>query len=177
MLGYSNISGSGVTGGAYAGYNWQVNSIVFGVEADIEATSLSPSSPNINFPGVGIQSIVNSDKLPWQASFRGRLGYAAGNVLFYGTGGYAVAQINTNLTLTVAPGGTDAFSSTVGGWTGGGGIEYAFTPNWILRGEYRYTQFNKLSTVLVNIVNAPGSAAYQHSITENAGRIGVAYKF
>jgi outer membrane immunogenic protein len=175
VLGNSKISGSGVTGGAYAGYNWQVNALVLGAEADIEGTSLSPSSSNINFPGVGLVPIVNSDKLPWQASFRGRLGYAAGKALFYGTGGYAVAQIDTK--LTAAPGGTDSFSSTVGGWTAGGGIEYALTSNWILRGEYRYTQFNKLSTVLANVVGVPGAAAYQHNITENAGRVGVAYKF
>src|SRR5271169_6552665 len=34
-------SGNGFLGGAQAGYNWQVESIVFGVEADFQGTTAS----------------------------------------------------------------------------------------------------------------------------------------
>jgi outer membrane immunogenic protein len=28
------------------------------------------------------------------------------------------------------------------GWSFGGGIEWMLAPNWLLRGEYRYTRYN-----------------------------------
>ena len=65
-------------------------------------------------------------------TIRGRFGYAADNVLFYATGGFAWSNaqfVRTQLTgaLNSATAGTDeAVNKGLMGWVAGGGIAYAF---------------------------------------------------
>jgi outer membrane immunogenic protein len=162
---YGKLNGSGVVGGLFAGYNWQMSNIVLGVEADIEATSIGPKSVAAYSPaGVLLPGAYSfSESLPWQGSLRARAGYAAGNALFYVTGGLAFGQINTKYTtiaggslgLTPAEAGSASFSSTQAGWTLGAGVEYAFNANWIARAEYRYTRFGGFTdSVAAGVPNA-----------------------
>ncbi len=177
LIATSSMNSSGVVGGLFAGYNWQFsNAFVVGLEADVEATSLSKNNANIQgvFAGVvGPIGFLNSEKLPWQGSARARLGYAAGNALFYVTGGLALAQIQTRYFLIT----TDSFSQTRAGWTLGGGVEYAFNANWTARIEYRYSQFGTIRDTLTNTTFPAGALAVSHPISENAVRVGIAYKF
>ncbi len=129
-------------------------------------------------------NLVASESLPWQGSLRARLGYAAGNALFYVTGGLAVAQINTKyITLPPTPfnigfaAGANSFSSTQAGWTLGGGVEYAFNANWTARAEYRYTNFGGFTDNIVNATGFWNVLGEKHQISENALRVGIAYKF
>jgi outer membrane immunogenic protein len=102
--------------------------------------------------------ILDYGHIDWMASFRGRLGFAADRALFYVTGGAAVANIGgTTITVVNGPGiglpaGTfvsgGGGSATRWGWTIGGGIEWAFTNNWSLAGEYRHTDFGTISTAV-----------------------------
>ena len=56
-----------------------------------------------------------------------------------GTGGATnVTGVPVN-TVFATQGGRS--SSTKTGWTIGGGVEYAFTPNWTVKGEYLYENF------------------------------------
>jgi opacity protein-like surface antigen len=50
---------------------------------------------------------------------------------------------------------TNGGSTTRWGWTVGGGIEWAFTNNWSLDGEYRHTDFGSRGTT-VNIPDGLG---------------------
>jgi outer membrane immunogenic protein len=161
---------TGVTGGLFAGFNYQfAGPIVIGIEADIEATSINTNvSTFCAVPGGCGAGGPFKETMPWQGSVRGRLGYAAGPALFYVTGGLAVAQFNTN--YGVGPGST-SFSGTNAGWTVGGGIEYAFNANWTARVEYRYSQFNFTDTP------AAVGVSVKHQPSENAVRVGIAYKF
>jgi outer membrane immunogenic protein len=43
-----------------------------------------------------------------------------------------------------------SFSTTRAGWTVGVGAEHAFTPNWIARAEYRYTDFGSITDSTIN---------------------------
>jgi outer membrane immunogenic protein len=52
------------------------------------------------------------------------------------------------------------------GWTAGGGIEYAFTPNWTAKAEYLYVDFP-----------SPSFTAGSFKDTENVIRAGINYKF
>lgn len=145
---------SGVIGGGQIGYNWQVRQFVLGVEADVVGTDLKGTSASATRDfGGGISQTVTVDtgRIDWMASFRGRIGFAADRALFYATGGAAVAEIGgasatvVNGPAIALPAGT--FTSTSGGsttrwgWTVGGGIEWAFNNNWSLAGEYRHTDF------------------------------------
>jgi outer membrane immunogenic protein len=91
------------------------------------------------------------------ASFRGRAGFAVNQALFYVTGGGAVAEFGgSRTTLVNGPGinipaagtyvATNGGSSTRWGWTVGGGIEWAFSQNWSVAGEYRHTDFGNRAT-------------------------------
>ena len=80
-----------------------------------------------------VRALIGADA-NWQGSIRGRVGYAFNRALLYGTGGFALADIDTDV-----PGGGDDGSGTEWGWTLGAGLDYAVTDKIFLRGEYRYT--------------------------------------
>ncbi len=116
------VSGNGWIGGAYAGANVQTpTNLVLGVEGDITASGKSGTSGGL--------TVSN----PWDATLRGRLGYALGNVMIYGTGGLAVGEVKAT---TTTPSNETA---TQLGWAAGGGIEAALGRNVTGRVEYRYT--------------------------------------
>jgi outer membrane immunogenic protein len=156
---------SGVIGGGQIGYNWQVNQFVLGVEADAVGTGLKGSSATasrtIGAPifAVPVTQTVTVDfgHVEWMASFRGRAGFAVNQALFYVTGGGAVAEFGgSRTTLVNGPGisipaagtyvATNGGSTTRWGWTVGGGVEWAFSQNWSVAGEYRHTDFGNRST-------------------------------
>jgi hypothetical protein len=77
--------------GGQIGYNWQVNSIVYGIESDIQWTDVK-SSVSVALLNTGIGFVpfngTASSKLDWYGTTRGRLGFLVQpNVLFYGTAG------------------------------------------------------------------------------------------
>jgi outer membrane immunogenic protein len=156
---------SGIIGGGQIGYNWQVNQFVLGVEADAVGTGLKGSSATasrtIGAPifAVPVTQTVTVDfgHVEWMASFRGRVGFAYNQALFYVTGGAAVAEFGgSTTTLVNGPGisipaagtyvATNGGSTTRWGWTVGGGIEWALSQNWSVAGEYRYTDFGNRGT-------------------------------
>ncbi|TDH34323.1 porin family protein [Pseudohoeflea suaedae] len=76
----------GFSGGALAGYNFQFDRIVFGVEADISEGDMEQEPQN--FVG-GLQSA----EINYTASLRGRLGYDMGNWMPFVTAGLAIADV------------------------------------------------------------------------------------
>jgi hypothetical protein len=78
-------------------------------------------------------------------AFTGRLGVAVDRALFYAKGGLAVARIKNEALddfPTPDPEHIGRSDTTRFGWAVGGGMEYALTNNWIIRGEYLYMQFD-----------------------------------
>lgn len=96
----SHLSPSGAIGGAHIGYNWQINQFVLGVEANVDATNYH-AQQNIfsvaSFPGGSsdIGLFNNQIRSTIQGAFRGRVGWAWNNWLFYGTGGVAFTDATT----------------------------------------------------------------------------------
>ena len=131
--------------------------------------------------------------MKWDASARGRIGYLVSpNVLFYGTGGIAWQSIQgsatcqNSVTDAVCPGlagspFSTATNSTVRtGWTVGGGIDARIYGNWMLRGEYRYSDFGTWNTSYVLGAGGPASAqtvGTQLKINTQMGMVGIAYRF
>jgi outer membrane immunogenic protein len=146
------------------GYNWQVNQFVLGVEADAVGTGLDGTSgtasrtigPPIFAVPVTQTVTVDFGRIDWMASFRGRVGFAVDRALFYVTGGGAVAEFGgSTTTLVNGPGiglpagtfvATNGGNTTRWGWTVGAGIEWAFSRNWSVAGEYRHTDFGNRAT-------------------------------
>lgn len=115
-----------------------------------------------------------SRNLDYLGTLRARVGYLmTQEVLAYATGGLAYGQVGLNgVTATgrVFPGdivydgctplgcayassladrnmniGGGSYSEMRIGWTVGGGFEWAFSPNWSVKGEYLYYNFGNLS--------------------------------
>lgn len=189
-----NISSSGSTWGGYTGINWQSGNWVIGAEADLGAFNLGGSrSGSARFPtqtfGFTVGSSVDTD---WLFTARGRFGWAVSNLLIYGTGGVAMTRLNLSGTYsdqaTLEPiatangiGAASASSNRVG-YVVGGGIEWALTQNWILRGEYLFMDFGSTG-VNVRVTNASVAAAGQANnlltnidLSAQVLRFGLSYK-
>jgi outer membrane immunogenic protein len=183
----------GIFGGK-AGYNYQWRYVVAGLEADFSAfhvsqsiTSASTSSPFAGFPG-GSASFNNSISTNWLATIRGRLGVTADRALFYATGGAAFAAVRFADSYTafspLGAGfdtGNASTNPTRAGWVAGGGIDYAFTNNWIASVEYLFVDLGSFQTTgLVTTQFNPGITAlftFNNRLQSNIVRGGVSYKF
>ena len=151
-----SATNTGFVGGGQIGYNWQFSNFVFGLEADANWNRVRPSVGfNVPDPFL-VQTLTGSytTEIDWTSSFRGRVGLTFDRLLVYATGGAAIAggRVNSSFTLNTpitgiifpipSSGTTNASSNfTRLGWTVGGGLEYAFTNNWSIAGEYRYSDF------------------------------------
>jgi outer membrane immunogenic protein len=113
----SSANISGPAGGAHVGYNFQASQLVGGVEADAMFSSIRSGT-------LGTASF-NQDFL---SSARVKGGYAFGNLLAYGTLGWAWSTTSYQ-DLGVSS------NETVKGVAFGLGAEYAITRNVSLRGE------------------------------------------
>jgi outer membrane immunogenic protein len=168
---------SAVELGGYLGCDYQFASpVVVGIEGDAEWANIRGGSvdfPNTAIPALGVPADTYETQANFEASVCGRLGYAFQNWLFYATGGVAWARIKEIYTSPFV-GLAETFTDTRTGWTVGAGVEYAFTPNWVGRIEYRYSDFGTLDNVPTIFSSC---CTESHKITENAVRGGIAYKF
>jgi outer membrane immunogenic protein len=126
---------SSVTFGGYAGYNWQCDRLVFGVETDFNYINTDPSS--------GEGTVTVGSNLDWFGTVRARGGFVVhDSVLLYVTGGLAYANVDHTFSDTDAAGTGLSFSasnsSTETGWTIGGGAEFLHSERWLLRAEALY---------------------------------------
>jgi high affinity Mn2+ porin len=141
----SNSFGS-LFGGLQLGYNHLLTSgFLVGVESDVSFA---------NF--LGADDIVRSrftaqgnlaEKIDYIGRLRGRLGYASGDWLFYGTGGFAWSQAR----FIETPGliaDEDKVLRTRPGWVLGAGAEVAIAPDWSARLEYLYDNFGRVDATL-----------------------------
>jgi outer membrane immunogenic protein len=160
---------NGAKVGGYLGCNYQTGAFVFGVEGDGEWANLKAST---TFSNTGAAPDFYNTKVDAQGSFRGRIGYAFDRVLLYATGGVAFANIDQQDVVGATGVFTDN-STTRTGWTVGGGLDYAFTNNLIGRVEYRYADFGTFSYVPAVFP----AFTENHKFTENAVRLGLAWKF
>jgi len=154
-----NVSG-GLVGGTL-GYNYQVGSLVWGVEGDGDWSHISGGVTNFGCPA-GC-STTND----WLATARGRLGYAFGSVLPYVTGGGAFGDIRAS-----SPGFAGATSDRAG-WTLGGGLEFALAGKLSAKVEYLYVDLGRFDCGFACGVTAPDNVSFRTNIV----RAGLNYRF
>jgi outer membrane immunogenic protein len=128
--------------GGQVGYNWQVNTFVFGIEGDIAYSTIEGDDTST----FGAFTINGRHDTKYLATARGRLGLAHERALFYVTGGYAWTKVEGHLNVVGVVSGSDTIN--LSGWTVGGGIEYAVAPNWTIRAEYLYIDFKSETTTM-----------------------------
>jgi outer membrane immunogenic protein len=139
-------SSSSWLAGVHAGHNWQSGSVVYGIETDFSGTALKTDFNTVLQGAIVPAPVANTDaNIEYFGTLRGRLGWAAGPVLFYGTGGLAYGNVDTSSTIT-SP--VVAFSAQTNdsriGWAGGGGIEYKYSPNVIFSLNYLYVDLGNV---------------------------------
>lgn len=145
----------GILGGGQLGFNGQWGHVVLGAEGSLsfsnikKTTIVTPIIQNNGTPFAGAGFLSASQKIKWLGSVRPRLGGAWGNVLVYGTAGFAFARIDYAATTDFRPVGTTQYPAAVSsnrrGWTAGGGVEVAVGKKVSVKGEYLYYDFGSTS--------------------------------
>ncbi len=146
----NNIGGNrfrkadGFVGGGQIGYNYQINQIVLGVEADGQLSQFDAKANPINARGYG------KGEVGYFGTVRGRLGYAMGRTMIYGTGGWAYGQAKVSTVPGVAINALASDKNNLSGYALGAGVEHALTNNITVRGEYMYVDLDKKAYFLPN---------------------------
>jgi outer membrane immunogenic protein len=187
--------------GVQAGCQQQIGAVVFGFEADWQWSGIDrsfdaafPAFKSAN-PAFTIPTHTEhvTARLDWFSTYRGRLGFTPiDRLLVYATAGFVIAEINSETSVAfgtfpirpllngaVHTGSRDKISS--GAVVGVGG-EWAFAPNWSVKGEFLYFWLEGLNyqSPLVSAVPAfaPGYAWNTNvNLRDAVARVGVNYKF
>ena len=190
---YNTGTPNGTTGGAHIGYNFSTQSLpvlgqfagglsglpfiggfggaggVVGVEGDVQGTDYRSAQT------FGAYTATTRNQI--NGSARGRIGIAVDRALFFATGGAAFAQFQNTYAAPVPifTGGYQNLTHTRVGYTVGGGIEYAITTQFSLRGEYRYTDYGRYTDVPAT--TAAVGSTFTHHDTVQRVTVGFSYKF
>jgi opacity protein-like surface antigen/outer membrane receptor protein involved in Fe transport len=161
--GSASVKEPGFIGGAQVGANYQTGPVVWGFEADYDASTQNKSLPAGVLTG-------STSQTPWLATLRGRVGMAFDRTLVYGTAGGAAGELRSIATI---PAGTTSTTVTYGSWIAGAGIEYGITNNLSTRIEYLYLDKNNIAT---GVIGPPPTQITSH-LQNNLVRAGVNYRF
>ena len=193
----------GVLAGAHLGYNQQFDHWVAGLEGSVDVADITkrellgwnnPKAPaacpvviGLLGPfGVGCGgSIDASISSNLQGALRARAGYAWNRLLVYGTGGLAAGSfdLQSNIGGQYAAARKFYFAAANDlslwrlGWTAGAGVEYAITPHWSARAEYRYSDFGHITETPASFSTAGLSYQGDRHVTQNQLQVGASYKF
>lgn len=125
---------------ARAGFDQQMGNIVVGVMGEFGKAEVRDSVTGFSTTPA---SYTFTRELDWQASIRGRAGYATNGALFYVAGGPAYAKVDrTFITTNGANSFTQFNDDNVWGVTAGGGVEVKATSNIAFGLEYMYSRYN-----------------------------------
>ena len=200
VLGPGHAQGSGY--GGFVGRNWQFEDVVLGVEANytylnslsnstsnsIERLIVNPTGEN---PPAGHTHIYDTTVtggagmvIKDVTTFRGRVGWAAGDFMPYAVAGVAIGRmvpsryvtatyqltdqwtdpsgiLQTTVSDPVSQSITESRQSFVPGWTAGLGLEYRMWGGLFLRGEWNYTSFTSVKDTYVQLNAVHGGIGYK----------------
>jgi outer membrane immunogenic protein len=183
--------GTSFTGGAQAGYNWQLSKLVLGVEADLQwlngYANFSTLSTNPLRQAVTTSAYREVNML---ATVRFRMGVTVWErSLLYVTGGLAVGDANVRISSS-CPSCTDglgnpvprdvtsAAAGTPTGWALGGGYEAALSERVSLRAEYLHFDLGQnQTTVVYDYASNTSSMTGKVRDEGNLVRVGVNLRF
>ena len=117
--------------GGKIGYDKQLGNVVVGIVTDAQYSFADGDGRG------GFANTFDTD-LNYYGTVRGRLGYAFGRWMVYGTAGYAYGELEIDNNLTGA-----SSSQTLSGWAYGGGLEYVWNKDITLRAGYWKLDFDE----------------------------------
>jgi outer membrane immunogenic protein len=160
-----NFKTTGAVIGGTLGYNLQTGLWVWGIEGDLDWSSIKGSSNS------GLYCLLQAGcetKNTWLGTVRGRIGYAWDRWLPYFTGGVAFGSVKMTPPAIFGAGETQ----TKTGWALGGGVEYAFMGAWSAKLEYLYVDLGTATCAAANCLLAT-DVKFNTSLL----RVGVNYRF
>ena len=166
---------------------------MLGLEGEVGYISLNRSVIDVNAVnlfGAATANGFDSTRIgDWYGFIGGRLGVAFDRVLLYAKGGAAFVEKGYSYTDTcvaaVACGAATLGinnSDTQVTWGAGAGVEWAFAPNWSLKGEYLYlhTRETIAQSAIAGGAGAAAGLLWTNSHTDpgtHTGKFGVNYRF
>jgi outer membrane immunogenic protein len=160
----ATVNPSGFLVGAFSGLNYQVGSFVVGLDVDFDGTWLNGSTMD------AVGGLLQT-KVFWTSTASGRVGVAFDRLLLYFKAGGAFAYDRDffNVGLAQSIGSTYRI-----GWNVGGGLDYAFSDNWIARLEYDYLS---LANESLPLIGRAGNGTSTIGLNLSEAKAGVGYKF
>ncbi|HXD44516.1 MAG TPA: outer membrane protein [Pseudolabrys sp.] len=149
--------------GGTLGYNMQTGVWVWGLEGDVDLSTIKGSTTG----GTGVCGGTGCEtRNRWFGTARGRIGYSFDRWLPYITGGAAFGDVKMSPNTGVSE------TKTKIGWTVGAGVEWAFTDHWSTKIEYLYADLGK-STCSAATCGVDTDVTFKANIV----RLGVNYRF
>lgn len=153
--------------GVGVGYNQQIGSFVLGIEADASLTDFKGSESSSSFddpPNYFVQT-----RLDTLLTLRGRLGFATGNMLIYGTAGLAGGDASFTSSIDFADAAATGFTT---GYVAGAGVEVALNEKMSIKTEGLVYKLSPLSAVsdegkndnTYNAENRPGGVVVRSGV-------------
>jgi outer membrane immunogenic protein len=170
-----------VVGGVY-GCNYQFSpNFVIGTDSDFSWSGLSESVAFAH-AATGTRPAYTgtvTQDLDWVSTTRVRLGWAHDHWMVFVAGGLASGKVKSSYADVDVTGRTFTGSDSTWkyGWTIGGGVEYALSQNWFLRGEYLYVDLG--NTNYQSLSNTPASGTWLTEVDTKAhiARAALTYRF
>jgi len=163
-------SSDGLIGGTI-GCNYQFSLFVIGIENDISWTALQGTAADRKPFNTAFSNSVSAS---WLDTLRGRVGIAGDGAFLYATGGAAFASIQDS---AASPAVGVSSTTSVTGWTVGGGVEFMPWPNWTLKVEYLFVQFPTISDAFNTLAPVGAFVGVNTHLSENIVRAGINWHF
>ena len=151
------IKPNGFTAGGQAGFNWQWESVVFGLEWDFGKMDLSGTkTATQTYPCCAPTAftVTQTAETSWLMTARPRASVVFGHTLLYATAGVAVTNVKYTALFT------DTFATAHesasledkrAGWAAGAGAEFRLNHHLSVKGEYLYSGFGSSSVTSTNL--------------------------
>ena len=175
------IDAQNMSGSLFFGGDFQLNSIVLGLEAAVMYSSFSEeeSFSDIYDTNADTFYLSTTFETDWMVSLTPRVGYAYKNSLFYVMGGVALSKFSYEFSFKDSLQQTQVDESeTSWGWTAGVGYEYQISNGWGIKAEYAYYKFDDIFEVESRLPNLPDDG-FNHSVDFEADsfRVGLVKRF
>jgi outer membrane immunogenic protein len=168
-------------GGAQAGFNLQMGTLVLGLEADggwLSAEASKNGAVIASLCGPLLNSFAQIETGAY-AALSARAGLSLGMLLLYVKAGAAWADVKARYADSDPVAGqvvsASTRSETMTGWVAGVGAEWAFTAHWAAKVEYLHLGFGDLT--LAGLSTVANGRLLHNDLAVDTVKVGLNYRF